>query len=198
MSFGESVIKIRTAKGISRKDFAEQLKIPYTTLRNYETEQREPGHKLLIKMATILNVSVDDLVDHHPNKNMLSYSSEARQLAKDYDALDEHGKKIVRLVIDEETFRMSTALKTYLIQTEGTEVPKEQKTPAPVSEDGLNDEEKSFMASVMKMSPVQQEAFFEHYNQLRMMKEPQKDASTVSVPSSVGDKAPESELPNQS
>ena len=55
MSFGESLVTIRSAKGISRKDFAEQLQIPYTTLRNYETDQREPGHKLLIRMATILS-----------------------------------------------------------------------------------------------------------------------------------------------
>ena len=64
MSFGESCMKIREERGISRKDFAEQLGIPYTTLRNYETDQREPGHKILIKMATILRVSVDDLIGY--------------------------------------------------------------------------------------------------------------------------------------
>lgn len=64
MSFGESCMKIREERGISRKDFAEQLGIPYTTLRNYETGQREPGHKILIKMATILCVSVDDLIGY--------------------------------------------------------------------------------------------------------------------------------------
>ena len=59
MSFGDSLTKIRIEKGFSRKDLAEQLEIPYTTLRNYETDQREPGHKLLIKFANLLSVSVD-------------------------------------------------------------------------------------------------------------------------------------------
>lgn len=66
MSFGESLVAIRMAKGISRKDFAELLQIPYTTLRNYETDQREPGHKLLIRMATLLSVSVDELIGYQP------------------------------------------------------------------------------------------------------------------------------------
>lgn len=65
MTFGESLTGIRKEKGISRKDFADQLQIPYTTLRNYETDQREPGHKLLIKMAVLLHVSVDELIGYH-------------------------------------------------------------------------------------------------------------------------------------
>lgn len=68
MSFGDSLTKIRKEKGISRKDLAEQLDIPYTTLRNYETDQREPGHKLLIKIANLLSVSVDELVGYPGKK----------------------------------------------------------------------------------------------------------------------------------
>lgn len=109
MSFGESIMRIREEKGISRKDFAEKLEIPYTTLRNYETDQREPGHKLLIKMATILSVSVDDLVGHHMQNEQTapSYSDEAEAIAKDYDQLDSHGKKVVRVVMNEEKDRMA-------------------------------------------------------------------------------------------
>ena len=78
MSFGTSLIRIREARNISRKDFAEQLGIPYTTLRNYETDQREPGHKMLIKMATLLSVSVDELVEHQVEiKKAPSLSDEA-------------------------------------------------------------------------------------------------------------------------
>ena len=77
MSFGESLMSIRKGKGISRKDFAEQLNIPYTTLRNYETDQREPGHKLLIKMATLLQVSVDELIGYQPQNKKVLNTTEA-------------------------------------------------------------------------------------------------------------------------
>ncbi len=107
MTFGESLISIRKQKGISRKDFAAQLEIPYTTLRNYETDQREPGHHLLIRMAMALDVSVDELVGrNNPAQRKESVSPAAMALAKDYDDLDPHGQKIVRAVTDEEKKRM--------------------------------------------------------------------------------------------
>ncbi len=67
MSFGENLISLRESKGISRQELANLLEIPYTTLRNYETDQREPGHKVLIKIAHILHVSVDSLIGNIEN-----------------------------------------------------------------------------------------------------------------------------------
>lgn len=102
MSFGESLVTIRSAKGISRKDFAEQLQIPYTTLRNYETDQREPGHKLLIRMATLLDVSVDELIGYQPqNKTASSTLDEAvletdplrSTLLHNFDQLNQEGQE---------------------------------------------------------------------------------------------------------
>lgn len=102
MSFGESLVTIRSAKGISRKDFAEQLQIPYTTLRNYETDQREPGHKLLIRMATLLDVSVDELIGYQPqNKTVSSTLDEAvleadplrSTLLHNFDQLNQEGQE---------------------------------------------------------------------------------------------------------
>lgn len=107
MSFGDSLTKIRIEKGFSRKDLAEQLEIPYTTLRNYETDQREPGHKLLIKIANLLSVSVDELVGYQAKKeNAPLYSSEALKLASDYDShMDDRGRETVRAVADFEIAR---------------------------------------------------------------------------------------------
>lgn len=67
MSFGENLISLRESMHMSRGDLATLLDIPYTTLRNYETDQREPGHKLLIKIANTLNVSVDSLIGNAKN-----------------------------------------------------------------------------------------------------------------------------------
>ena len=53
MDFGENLVAIRKSRGMTRKALAEELNIPYTTLRNYETGQREPGHKTLIALAKI-------------------------------------------------------------------------------------------------------------------------------------------------
>lgn len=106
MSFGQNLVALRKARGLSRKELAEKLEIPYTTLRNYEIDEREPGHGLLIKIATLFSVSIDELIGHKvDNKNAPPYSSEALNLAKDYDTLDTWGRKTVRAVTDTELER---------------------------------------------------------------------------------------------
>lgn len=109
MGFGANIISIRKAAGLTRNELAEKLDIPYTTLRNYETDQREPGHKLLIKLSELFSVSVDELVGnvHGQIKETSLYSNEALELANDYDKkLDSWGRKQVRAVADNELARM--------------------------------------------------------------------------------------------
>ncbi|MDO4271943.1 MAG: XRE family transcriptional regulator [Candidatus Saccharibacteria bacterium] len=110
MSFGENLTALRKSRGISRKDLAEMLGIPYTTLRNYETGQREPGHNLLIQIAKKFSVSIDSLIglDLNSSKEKTSsYSDEAERIAIDYDALDSWGKRVVRATLDIELERCS-------------------------------------------------------------------------------------------
>jgi len=67
MTFGERLTALREERGIKRPAFAEMLRIPYTTLRNYEKDKREPGSDTLIIMARALNVSVDCLIGIEDN-----------------------------------------------------------------------------------------------------------------------------------
>ena len=99
MSFGENLIALRVSRGISRKELAEMLGIPYTTLRNYETDQREPGHSLLIQIATIFSVSVDELIGHK-NKTAPSLSDEAVKVGTAYDEAHPGEKFSVRKLLD--------------------------------------------------------------------------------------------------
>lgn len=99
MNFGDALIQAREARGYSRTAFADLLGIPYTTLRNYETNQREPGHKLLIKIADILNISIDDLVGRTSKKDILS-PAELEHIKK-YRRIDSDGKKTVDMVLDQ-------------------------------------------------------------------------------------------------
>lgn len=99
MSFGENLIALRVSRGVSRKELAEMLGIPYTTLRNYETDQREPGHSLLIQIATIFSVSVDELIGHK-NKTAPSLSDEAVKVGTAYDEAQPGVKFSVRKLLD--------------------------------------------------------------------------------------------------
>lgn len=67
MTFGERLTALREERGLKRPAFAEMLGIPYTTLRNYEKDEREPGSKMLVKIASVLNISVDCLIGIEDN-----------------------------------------------------------------------------------------------------------------------------------
>lgn len=105
------LIEVRKKNGYTRKRLAEELNRPYRTITNYETGEHEPGHKYLIEIAKKFNVTTDYLLGTsdspfpQTNNSGLLYSSEALDLAQDYDFMDTHGKKMMRLVADEEKAR---------------------------------------------------------------------------------------------
>lgn len=62
MSIGERIVEQRKKLGMTRVQLAQDLDIPHTTLRNYETDQREPGHLMLIKLSQKFGVTTDYLL----------------------------------------------------------------------------------------------------------------------------------------
>lgn len=56
---GQRLIEIRKKNGYTRQQLADELGMPYTTIRNYETGAREPGHRYIIAIAKKFNVSAD-------------------------------------------------------------------------------------------------------------------------------------------
>lgn len=104
------LVEIRKKNGYTRKRLAEELGRPYRTITNYETGEHEPGHKYLIEISKKFDVTVDYLVGRSDTpkpetKKSPPMSDEAQKLATDYDGLDDHGKRLVRLVADEEKAR---------------------------------------------------------------------------------------------
>ena len=109
MTIGKRLAEIREKNGYTRKRLAEELKRPYRTVTNYERDVREPGHDYLIDIAKKFHVSTDYIlgIDSTDTKSAASKMTEAaKSVALKYDKLDEHGKKVVELVLDEETSRM--------------------------------------------------------------------------------------------
>lgn len=54
--------ELRESKGISMKETARLLGMPYTTYVNYEKGLREPTSEILIQIADFFGVSIDFLV----------------------------------------------------------------------------------------------------------------------------------------
>lgn len=121
MTFGERLTELRKERGFAnRNDFANYLGIPSTTLRNYETGAREPGHVFLKQMADIFHVSVDYLLCMTDDRTVHSEKQDITQGEYDrihkYRILDRYGKEVVDLVLDKEYERCQEQKTADIIQ----------------------------------------------------------------------------------
>ena len=109
MEFHERLVELRKERGFTRDDFAEYLGISKYTLRNYELGKTEPGHVFLKYLASVFKVSVDYLLcatdDRTPYNKTPVYSKQEIDHIKKYRDLDDHGKKLVDFVLNEESDR---------------------------------------------------------------------------------------------
>lgn len=62
LGFSENLKKIRERKGLLAKELAALLGIPYTSYTAYENQGREAKYDTLVRIAEILDVSVDELL----------------------------------------------------------------------------------------------------------------------------------------
>ena len=107
MEFHVNLRNYREAAGLTQLQVAERLGITKSTYCNYESGKREPDVAKIKKIAKALGISADALLETgYSEKSSAALSAGAMKLAKDYDTLDIHGKKTVRVVMDEELERM--------------------------------------------------------------------------------------------
>lgn len=116
MTFGERLTQLRKENGYNtRNEFAEKLGIPNTTLRNYETGVREPGHTFLKQISELFNVSVDYLLCLTDDKEVLNsfrLRSYEQSMIEKYRDLDDHGQDMVEVVLEKEYDRCKDQNKT--------------------------------------------------------------------------------------
>jgi len=72
MNFQENLRFYRNNAGYSAKEFSQMLNIPYTTYTAYENQGREPKYKVLLKIADILQISIDDLFGRNIDNKLIN------------------------------------------------------------------------------------------------------------------------------
>lgn len=105
MDFGERLIKVRKEHGYTREALAQSLNISKYTLRNYELGATEPGHTFLKQISDFFHVSIDYLMGLTDEPDILEdfgLNVSERSIVEKYRDLDEHGKTIVKIVLEEE------------------------------------------------------------------------------------------------
>ena len=105
MNFGNNLRVAREKQGITQQQVADLMGITKSTYCGYEIGKRQPDVFKIKQLAHIIHVAADTLLETEEIK-ATSLSDKAMNVAKIYDGLDEHGRRIVNSVLSEEQDRM--------------------------------------------------------------------------------------------
>lgn len=67
MAFKDNLKKYRELSGDTAKEFSQKAGIAYTTYLTYENQGREPKFDILMKIASLLHISIDTLLGYTPD-----------------------------------------------------------------------------------------------------------------------------------
>ncbi len=71
MQFKDRLTKAREAKGLTRQQMPELLGIAGSTYPQWELGNRQPDYEMLKKIANVLDVTIDHLIDHSHDKELI-------------------------------------------------------------------------------------------------------------------------------
>lgn len=90
---------LRTRSGLTMKELAAKVGVTESAVGQWETGKRTPKYEMLLKLAEALDCSVADIMAGEPQERQKS------ELDRKFEALDEHGKALVRMILDAEYSR---------------------------------------------------------------------------------------------
>lgn len=111
--------RLREATGLKADEVGEMIGKSGKTVNAWENGRGQPDAEILIKLCNIYKV--DNLLAEFDDEDILKkqnvFSDIEQKMIKKYRALDEHGKKIVDFVLNEEYDRSTEQGEGELIQT---------------------------------------------------------------------------------
>ena len=103
MGIGARLKEAREAKGLTQKELGALVGVTGSAITNYEVETSHPKEQILYKLINTLEIDANYLFqDCVTSVTTLSISPAEQTHIKKYRALDEHGKKTVDFILDNE------------------------------------------------------------------------------------------------
>lgn len=69
---GDRIARLMKAKNLSQKEFAQAIETTEASVSRYLNNAREPGPKVLVKIANVLGVTVDEIVGKEDDSDFSS------------------------------------------------------------------------------------------------------------------------------
>ncbi len=81
MKIGEKILELRKKQGLSQEQLGEKVNVTRQTISNWELDETSPNPEQLKLLSSVLQVSIDDLLDNDIKSIMESKISNTEKLA---------------------------------------------------------------------------------------------------------------------
>ena len=105
MSIGERIKKRREELGMSQLELAKRIGVTQGSVGNYETGVSNPKMELMPKIFDALKTDANYIFHEAVEMQQIDFTYPEIVMVKKYRGLDNHGKKIVDYVLNEEAER---------------------------------------------------------------------------------------------
>ncbi|HEY9124733.1 MAG TPA: helix-turn-helix transcriptional regulator [Bacteroidales bacterium] len=95
-SFGDRILLLRKKKKLTQEQLAQKIGIPVKELADYEGDAAFPPFNIAVKIADVLDISLDFLacrIDEQPNMKWIKW-------AGDIDSLSDRTKEVLYAAVD--------------------------------------------------------------------------------------------------
>ena len=103
--FKDRLREARLSRGMTQGELAVRIGVVKSTVAGYETGRSEPNMEKFAQIMAVLNVDANTLLRDEmaeESARHVSFSDEAYRIAGQFERLDEHGRHVVRLVMEAE------------------------------------------------------------------------------------------------
>ena len=104
-TLGERIRFAREQKGLLQSDLAKLINVKSSgVISNWEKDLNKPDAEKIVRLCSVLDISASYLLDYYGKPNIEFSSSEINHINK-YRDLDDHGRKLIDMILDAESER---------------------------------------------------------------------------------------------
>lgn len=81
MSLGNKILELRKKNGLSQEQLGEKVDVTRQTISNWELGETTPNPEQLKHLSSVLNISIDELLDNNINNTLVEKVSNTEKLA---------------------------------------------------------------------------------------------------------------------
>lgn len=107
MTFGEKIRNARKIKGLTQKQLADKIGAKHNSISDWENDKNKPDPDTIELICGILEMTPNYLLDRVYDCETSPFELD---IIKKYRSLDEHGKRIVDLILNEEYNRIEDSV----------------------------------------------------------------------------------------